>query len=103
METYLSPSAEQIAQIENMALDGPVVVINLLRFNRDGGWCRTREPVVDCYQSPLSETLTSLFINLKRATPIVPFRPQTTVNICCPFLYRFTTTTVICFQHRDSE
>ena len=37
METYVSPSAEQMTRIQNMELDGPVVIVNLLRFHPDGG------------------------------------------------------------------
>ena len=36
-ETYLHPSAEQIAAIQAMDLDGPVMMLNLLRFAPDGG------------------------------------------------------------------
>ena len=36
-ETYLHPSSEQIEAIRDMDLDGPVVMLNLLRFNPDGG------------------------------------------------------------------
>jgi uncharacterized protein (DUF1330 family) len=37
METYVSPSPEQMTRIQNMELDGPVVIVNLLRFRPDGG------------------------------------------------------------------
>lgn len=35
--TYIHPSAEQIEAIRSMDIDGPVVMLNLLRFNPDGG------------------------------------------------------------------
>ena len=37
METYVSPSEEQMTRIRNMELDGPVVIVNVLRFDPDGG------------------------------------------------------------------
>ena len=36
-ETYLHPSADQIKQIQELDADGPLVMINLLRFRPDGG------------------------------------------------------------------
>ena len=36
-DTYLSPSAEQIEQLRKLNLEGPIVMLNLLRFNPDGG------------------------------------------------------------------
>lgn len=36
-ETYLHPSAEQIRALRERDLDGPLVMINLLKFNPDGG------------------------------------------------------------------
>jgi hypothetical protein len=36
-ETHLHPSTEQITALQGMDLEGPVVMINLLRFNPDGG------------------------------------------------------------------
>jgi uncharacterized protein (DUF1330 family) len=36
-ETYITPSPEQIAAIRDMDIDGPVVMLNLLKFNPDGG------------------------------------------------------------------
>lgn len=35
--TYLSPSAEQLEQLRAMNPQGPVVMLNLLRFKADGG------------------------------------------------------------------
>jgi uncharacterized protein (DUF1330 family) len=36
-ETYLNPTAEQIRAIRDMPLEGPVIMLNLLRFKPDGG------------------------------------------------------------------
>ena len=36
-ETYIHPSQEQIAAIRGMDLDGPLVMLNLLRFAPNGG------------------------------------------------------------------
>ncbi len=36
-DTYLSPSAEQLAHLRTLNPEGPVVMLNLLRFNRAGG------------------------------------------------------------------
>lgn len=36
-ETYIHPSAEQIKAIQELDVDGPLVMLNLLRFNPDGG------------------------------------------------------------------
>lgn len=36
-ETYIHPSPEQIAAIRDMDLDGPLVMLNLLRFAPNGG------------------------------------------------------------------
>jgi uncharacterized protein (DUF1330 family) len=36
-ETYLHPSQEQMLAIRDMELDGPVIMLNLLKFNPDGG------------------------------------------------------------------
>lgn len=36
-ETYIHPSREQIAAIRNMDLDGPITMLNLLRFEPNGG------------------------------------------------------------------
>jgi uncharacterized protein (DUF1330 family) len=36
-ETYIHPSPEQIAALQSMKLDGPLVMLNLLRFAPDGG------------------------------------------------------------------
>lgn len=36
-ETYIHPSAEQINALRNMHLDGPVTMLNLLRFAPNGG------------------------------------------------------------------
>jgi uncharacterized protein (DUF1330 family) len=36
-ETYLHPSTEQIAAIQALDIDGPLVMLNLLRFRPDGG------------------------------------------------------------------
>ena len=36
-ETHLHPSSEQITALQAMDLDGPLVMINLLRFSPDGG------------------------------------------------------------------
>ena len=40
-ETYLHPSPEQIEALQNMQLDGPLVMLNLLRF-RPGGEVEVR-------------------------------------------------------------
>jgi len=36
-ETYVHPSPAQVEAIEELDLDGPLVMLNLLRFNPDGG------------------------------------------------------------------
>ena len=36
-ETYIHPSADQIKAFRDMALDGPIVMLNLLRFAPEGG------------------------------------------------------------------
>ena len=36
-ETCIHPAADQVAAIRDMAIDGPVTMLNLLRFNPDGG------------------------------------------------------------------
>ena len=36
-DTYIHPSADQIRAIRDMNLDGPIVMLNLLRFAPDGG------------------------------------------------------------------
>jgi uncharacterized protein (DUF1330 family) len=36
-ETYIHPAADQIAAIRDMTINGPVTMLNLLRFNPDGG------------------------------------------------------------------
>ena len=36
-ETYIHPSPEQIKMIRDMDIDGPIVMLNLLRFKPDGG------------------------------------------------------------------
>jgi uncharacterized protein (DUF1330 family) len=36
-QTYLSPTPEQIQTIRDMPLEGPVIMLNLLRFKPDGG------------------------------------------------------------------
>jgi len=36
-QSYISPSPENIAALRAMELDGPVVMLNLLRFLPDGG------------------------------------------------------------------
>lgn len=36
-EFHLHPSAAQLEQLQEMKLDGPLVMINFLRFNEDGG------------------------------------------------------------------
>lgn len=36
-ETYINPSSEQIAALREMSLDGPVVMLNLLRFAGEKG------------------------------------------------------------------
>lgn len=36
-ESFINPSAENIAALQAMQLDGPVVMVNLLRFRPDGG------------------------------------------------------------------
>ncbi len=35
--TYLSPNPEQIKTLMELALDGPIVMLNLLKFRQDGG------------------------------------------------------------------
>jgi hypothetical protein len=36
-DSYIHPSPEQIEALSNLDLDGPVVMLNLLRFAPDGG------------------------------------------------------------------
>lgn len=36
-ETYIHPSSEQIAAIAAMELEGPLVMLNMLKFKPDGG------------------------------------------------------------------
>lgn len=36
-ETFIHPSREQIEAIQNLPLDGPIVMLNLLRFAPNGG------------------------------------------------------------------
>lgn len=36
-ETFINPSAENLATLQALDLDGPVVMLNLLRFAPDGG------------------------------------------------------------------
>lgn len=36
-DTFIHPSAEQIRAIRDMSLDGPIFMLNLLRFTPDGG------------------------------------------------------------------
>jgi uncharacterized protein (DUF1330 family) len=36
-DTYINPSPEQIDALGKLDLDGPLVMINLLKFNPDGG------------------------------------------------------------------
>lgn len=36
-ETYINPSRQQIEAFAKMDLDGPLVMLNLLKFNPDGG------------------------------------------------------------------
>ena len=36
-ESFINPSADNIAALQAMQLDGPVVMVNLLRFRPDGG------------------------------------------------------------------
>lgn len=36
-ETHIKPSPENIAALQAMSLDGPVIMLNLLRFRPDGG------------------------------------------------------------------
>lgn len=36
-QTYLAPSPENIKHLRSMDLSGPVVMLNLLRFNPEGG------------------------------------------------------------------
>jgi len=36
-DTYIHPSAEQIMAMRDMSLDGPVIMLNLLRFAPGGG------------------------------------------------------------------
>jgi uncharacterized protein (DUF1330 family) len=36
-DTHVNPSPEQIAALRELDLDGPVVMLNLLRFRLDGG------------------------------------------------------------------
>lgn len=44
-ETYIHPSEEQLARIRDIDLNGPVIMINLLRFDPDGGAEASREYV----------------------------------------------------------
>lgn len=37
METFLEPSPEQLAAIQALDHDGPITMLNLLRFKPDGG------------------------------------------------------------------
>lgn len=36
-ETYINPSREQIEALQKLELDGPLIMVNLLKFNPDGG------------------------------------------------------------------
>jgi len=36
-DTFIHPSADQIRALRDMALDGPIFMLNLLRFAADGG------------------------------------------------------------------
>ena len=36
-ETCIHPAADQVAAIRDLAIDGPVTMLNLPRFNPDGG------------------------------------------------------------------
>lgn len=36
-DSYINPSSEHIAALRELQLDGPVVMLNLLRFRPDGG------------------------------------------------------------------
>lgn len=36
-ETYIHPTQQQMADLQDTAIDGPVTMLNLLRFNPDGG------------------------------------------------------------------
>lgn len=36
-DTFITPSTENIAALQSLDLDGPVVMLNLLRFRPDGG------------------------------------------------------------------
>ncbi len=36
-DTYIHPSPEQIDALRKLDLDGPLVMLNLLKFNPDGG------------------------------------------------------------------
>lgn len=36
-DTYINPAPEQVAALSEMDLDGPLVMLNLLRFAPDGG------------------------------------------------------------------
>lgn len=43
METYIDPSDAKISELRSLALDGPVVMLNLLRFKPDDGERKYRE------------------------------------------------------------
>lgn len=36
-ETYINPSRAQLEALQKLNLDGPLVMVNLLKFNPDGG------------------------------------------------------------------
>ena len=36
-QTYITPSEEQIQHLRSLNLDGPIVMLNLLKFAADGG------------------------------------------------------------------
>ncbi len=42
-ETYINPSPEQIEALAQLELDGPIFMLNLLRFKPDGGEQQYRE------------------------------------------------------------
>jgi uncharacterized protein (DUF1330 family) len=41
-DTHINPSPENIAALRAMDLDGPVIMLNLLRFSADGGEAQYR-------------------------------------------------------------
>lgn len=36
-DSYIAPTPDQIAHVRDLSIDGPIVMLNLLRFRPDGG------------------------------------------------------------------